>query len=211
MYFLAVMFVLVLYVVVALTVIVKARNACTTPRAKNISTVLLLLTAVLVPTGDHVVGYWVFKQECAKIGDGVEIVRTVEGVEGFLDLSGIWREGARRHGYRYLESQERDRSYVRYQFRDDGAWEQVPISEPTSLYSYSARLGDQLQEGIRLTSQQITHRVTGEVLASTRALSYGGGWVARAMGGGQYGRCGTDMNLTDFVVGVLRPSRAPHR
>lgn len=207
MFFLALMFVLVLYVVFALTLIVTIRRSCTTWRGKNISTLLLLLAAVLVPTGDHIVGHWVFKQECSAIGEGIQIAETVDGVEGFLDASGRWFGDARPYGYRFVEVAESDNSVARWQELVDGQWGRVAASNAMSLFeirrrSETLRLWDVVRSDLF-----IVRRAGGARLAQLTSVSYGGGWVANAIGGGLYGHCGGSVHSEiQFIRSVLRPA-----
>lgn len=205
MFFLALMFVLVLYVVFALTLIVTIRRSCTTWRGKNISTLSLLLAAVLVPTGDHIVGYWVFKQQCAKIGSGLEIVRTVDDVEGFLDATETFTDAVRFIGYSFVEYPANESHAFRLSERDDGTWGRDLRDDVQSQYMYDAKLGEYLGWGIRKTSRIVVDLASASPIARSVTLGYGGGWVARRLGAGNYGRCGTDLNVTDFLTGVLRP------
>lgn len=208
MFAVGILFALLVYILTSLGVIALVRRIMPTRSAKNWASVVVTLVAVLIPTGDHIIGYWVFKRECSKIGDGVEIVRTVENVEGFLDMTGRWTDAAKFHGYTYVEVPASRGTFLLIRETPGGTWEQKAISTASSKYVYESTGTMKLKWGISQETHTVADRLSGERLARAVALGYGGGTVASYLGGGDYGQCGwSPRESTAFVKIVLQPVR----
>lgn len=214
MFFLSILLAFFVYVLIATFVIRLVRKAFSTRMGKNVSTAVLFVIAVLIPTADHIIGYRVFQSECEKIGGGVEILRTVEGVEGFLDQSRTWSNSVselRKLGYRYVESELSPGKYVHFSASAEGAGVESWAESAISRYAVSSNLpGRDLGWGITLTRFTIEDRQERAVIASKTGMSYRGGWMTQSLGGGDYGRCGSgrDLGLYEFVLRVLGPIRS---
>lgn len=211
MFLVAILIGLLVYVLIATGVVVIVRKIFSSRSAKNWSSAVLTLVAVLIPTADHVVGYWVFEGHCKEIGDGVKIVRTVENVEGFLDTSRTWSNNVsemRELGYRYVESQVAPAKYFTFSASAAGQGQKTEVASPKSRYVVSANFpGERLKWAIHRSQVTIVDRESNEIIATKMGISYSGGWVTQFLGGGDYGHCGSgpELGMFEFIAMVLRP------
>ncbi len=167
----------------------------------------VLLTALAIPLGDHLIGWLYFRYLCEREA-GERIYRTVENVEGFL-WQGADPDTLRRLGYRFIET-SRDALFVRYEIEEGNV---VEIAGPVRISQFSVVLEDleRLSLGVARRRLTIRSHAPSEVLASYTTVAFNGGWLFRSLllgYGGTFGACPEGgIQFDQFVRVVLQPSR----
>lgn len=173
---LAVLFLLGLYLVLAVVAIIIVKPLW----AKG----LVLLVALLIPTADAVYGRYKLKQMCAAKA-GLKVYRVVHGVEGFMADS-TSEFTLKKYGFRFTEGERSRGKYYRFS-KENG---QIVIEEnvtPKSQYrlklirDFEMPNYDDKQAYYR-HQEAIENIATGEILATYTHLAFKGGWAERFLG-----------------------------
>ena len=157
---------------------------------------LVLAVAVLIPSGDAVVGRLYLKHLCNEEG-GLRVYRVVENVDGFKDDGSSGDYWVRELGYQFVENQPINGLTTRY-FQHDG---QI-TSEKSELLKSGYKLSSLYLRGDIYGRHQhlVKTLYGGEILASDTQVSFNGGWAERFIalfsdaGGGAVAWC----TNTDF-------------
>ena len=176
----AVLFLLGLYLVIAVVAIVKAKPIW----AKGI----VLLAALLIPTADAVYGRYKLKQMCAAEA-GLKVYRVAEHVEGFMGYAD--EALITKHGFQFVE-QKISPYYYRLSQQNGQIIREDKVS-PKSKYRLRESYDD---TSIYRRSQLLIEEIaTGEILATDTRLTFEGGWAERFLaqfsdsGGGNVAFC----------------------
>ncbi len=152
----------------------------------------VLVTVILIPSADAVMGRIYLQQLCAKEG-GLKVYRVVEGVKGFMDYGGVDAYWVKEHGYQFIESSPLGGGVIRFS-RQDGQIVTEENTLPKSLYR--VRLAFDGKKDIYEKSHYIVEIIpTSEVLATYTQIIFKGGWVERFLaefsdaGVGSVARC----------------------
>jgi hypothetical protein len=205
------LFIVVVYVGVAVFLAWLLARRRQTPKAKAIAATLTLLVFALIPTWDILPGRLYFNHLCATEG-GLKIYKTVEGVDGFYFFPGaeFRREALEKFGYEFVEAGSKESGYVRYTFASN----EIVRKEIIALISKYAIRGseDLLPLNIKRRQEAILDLNSNEKLAERNIFYYSGNWLQVRMkpvlGGGEY--CPrfqwTENILRSFYVDTLRPT-----
>jgi len=177
---------------------------------------LVLALAVLIPSGDAVVGRLYLKHLCAEEG-GLKVYRVVEHVDGFTDANftngdGYW---VREHGYQFLEYAPVNWLVTRYSKKDGQIIRQEKVVPQSHYRVRSVHMG---REEPYSRSIDLVETVDGkEVLATYTAIAFKGGWAERLVaqfsdaGAGNVAFCASSppdknwQNYVSLIVGTLKP------
>lgn len=135
---------------------------------------LVLALAVLIPTGDAVVGRIQLNHLC-EAESGVKVFRVAEHVEGFMDIwaTDYWVAAG---GYRFVESPPVNGVVTRYSRKNGQIVKEdrvPPISQYRVVEGRTSIKGRYLKDWYAVETAQ------GEVLATNTRIAFKGGWVAR--------------------------------
>ena len=191
---LAVLFFIVLYLVIAFKVVGKFKGS----RYQS----LVLGLAVLIPSGDAMVGRLYLKYLCAKEG-GLKVYRVAEHVEGFMSNGTHSDYWVQERGYQYGEDRLANGLTTRYSKQGDKVIREDNVS-PKSKYKLNLlNLGD--ARHIFMRQQFAVEAVNStEILATDTQVYFNGGWAERFLaafsdaGGGSVSRC--DNSRLDYEM-----------
>ncbi len=165
---LTVLFLLGLYLVLAIVAIVKAKPVW----AKG----LVLLAALLIPTADAVYGRIKLKQMCAVEG-GLKVYRVAHGVEGFADENSGSDYWVKEHGYQFIEDLPTSGPTIRYSRQNGQIIGEENVS-PKSKYRVRGKYIGWLKDSY-LRHQYLIESTSGELLATDTQIAFNGGWAER--------------------------------
>lgn len=162
---------------------------------------LVVALAVLIPSGDAIVGRLYLKRLCAEEG-GLKVSRVVEHVDGFMEQLGTdyW---VRIGGYQFSEEFPLNGKVIRYSknngqiVREDNV---LPQSQYRVRSEYVGSLRDRYLRHVFLV-ETIPNR---ETLATDTQIAFNGGWAERFIalfsdaGGGTVAWC-TNTELDPVV------------
>lgn len=162
---------------------------------------LVLALAVLIPSGDAVVGRLYLKQLCTKEG-GLKVYRVAEHVDGFMEQLGTdyWVSVG---SYRYSEDFPINGKVTRYE-RQDGQIVQMDNVLPQSQYRVRRQHIGSHNDRYRRSVFLVEGIPNGEILATDTQIAFNGGWVERFIalfsdsGGGSVAWC-TNTELDPVV------------
>lgn len=170
---------------------------------------LALALAVLIPSGDAIIGRLYLKHLCAEEG-GLKIYRVAEHVDGFMGDGSHSDYWVKEHGYQFAEDRPVNGMTTRYS-QQNGQIVQKDKVLPISKYRLSLlNFGE--TKHVYMRQQYVLKTInTGEVLASDTQIYFNGGWAERFLaafsdaGGGSVERCGNSrLNYEKLVVTVLK-------
>lgn len=164
---LAVLFLLGLYLVLAVTVIVKVKPLW----AKG----LVLLAALSIPTADAMYGRIKLQQMCKAEG-GLKVYRVAKHVEGFM-ASSTDEFMLNKYGFQFSEGESSPRKYYRFSKQNDSIVIEENVT-PKSKYQLFQTYGDD-KSVYRRSQYSIEDISSGEVLATDIRLTFKGGWAER--------------------------------
>lgn len=138
---------------------------------------LVLALAVLIPSGDAVVGRLYLKHLCAKEG-GLRVYRVAEHVDGFMDEVMGGEYWVKEHGYQFAEDRPINGMTIRYIQQKDQVVRQENV-QPQSQYRVRLkRVGD--AQNIFTRNQYAVETLSGsETLAVDTQIAFNGGWAER--------------------------------
>jgi hypothetical protein len=194
---LAVLFLLGLYLVLAVLAIVKVKPIW----AKG----LVLLAALLIPTADAVYGRYKLKQMCAAEA-GLKVYRVAHGVEGFMRDSAdeYW---IKKYGYQFTEGKNSP-NYYRFSKQNGQI---IREDNVTPKSKYRLRKNDYGERDMYLHNQYLIEDIaTGEILATDTQFTFNGGWGERFLaqfsdaGGGNVAWCSNNPNIFIRIDGLIK-------
>lgn len=162
---------------------------------------LVLAVAVLIPSGDAVVGRLYLKHLCAEEG-GLKVYRVAEHVDGFMEQLGTdyWVSVG---GYRFSEDFPMNGKVTRY-VRQDGQIVQLDNVLPQSQYRVRRQHIGGVRDRYRRSVFLVESILSGEILATDTQIAFNGGWAERFIalfsdsGGGTVAWC-TNVELDPVV------------
>src|SRR6266571_7099700 len=172
------------YIVVAVVVTVALARFVgrlgSSGKAKAVVGLLSVMTFVLIPTWDVIPGKRYFAHVC-ETEAGLKIKKTVEGVEGFLDLGtgglqGVDGKDFYDFGYKFFEKEGPGNKLYRYSGAK-GKVVQEEIKEYKSKYGVRGSYWQLLPWNVMKNETVIFNVQTDEVLATYTAFHYSGNWV----------------------------------
>lgn len=162
---------------------------------------LVVALAVLIPSGDAVIGRLYLKGLCAEEG-GLKVYRVVEHVDGFMEQLGTdyW---VKIGGYQFSEDFPMNGGVTRYS-RMDGQVVQEDNVPPQSQYRVRRQHIGNVHDRYRRSVFLVERILNGEVLATDTQIAFNGGWAERFIalfsdaGGGAVAWC-TNTELDPVV------------
>lgn len=170
---------------------------------------LVVALAVLIPSGDAIVGRLYLKNLCAVEG-GLKISRVVEQVDGFMGDGSHSDYWVKEHGYQFAEDRPVNGMTTRYSQQNGQIVQEVKVP-PKSKYRLSLlNFGE--TKHVYMRQQYVLKAINnGEVLATDTQIYFNGGWAEKFLaafsdaGGGSVARCGnSQLNYEKLVVTVLK-------
>jgi hypothetical protein len=201
---LAVLFLLGLYLVLAVLAIVKVKPVW----AKG----LVLLAVLLIPTADAVYGRYKLKQMCAAEA-GLKVYRVAHGVEGFVNDSVPDESLVKSHGFKFSEGSGYKSKYSRVSLRNGQVFWQENIN-PQSRYIVKLTNLDSFLGSNLFWAQfySIEDNTTKELLGKNTQIGFRGGWAERLLalfsdaGGGAVAVCNSSgLNRQQLILSTLKP------
>lgn len=163
---------------------------------------LVLALAVLIPSGDAVVGRLYLKQLCAKEG-GLKVYRVAEHVDGFMDDGSHSDYWVRVGGYQFAEDRPINGMTARY-FKQDGQIVREDNVLPQSQYRVRLQHMGSVHDRYLRNTYLVESIPNGEILATDTQIAFNGGWAERFIalfsdsGGGTVAWC-TNTELDPVV------------
>ncbi len=188
--------------------------------AKGKWKLLVIAVFILIPTWDIIPGKIALAHYCDKEG-GIKIYRSVEGVEGFLNLDGrVYEDHFNRYGYRYVEIAKERRDpqtgkalatqYARVTLGEDGKLKEQSIVKPLSQYAEKLTGNYEILPwlGIAGFADSIIDLRTNAIMGEYKEIGWRGNWIQRfaspILGGG--GSCREPGNpYENLRLQVLKP------
>lgn len=183
----------------------ESRKLSSTNRGSAMFAVFLIAFLV-IPLGDHGIGYVYFSRLCAAEG-GPKIYRTNQAVEG------LWwwaadRDTARSLGYNFVEGGANPESVTRYELKGGEVTEHRNVRS-TSRYVFLPVRVERLAWGVVRQQEIIEDVQTKERLAALTSFQFLGGWLVRALlagFGGTAAMCHVEpRDILKFIASVLQP------
>jgi hypothetical protein len=176
-----------------------------TVAGKSATVLGVLILALAIPFGDHIVGYAYFSHLCRN-ESGTKIHRMVPDVEGMWWWAADGKT-AQALGYRFIEGGTDPHRVTRYEIKGGGMIEHkdVPMA---SRYVFRSKTPEHIHMGIVRGRSTIEDLQLKEMLGETTVFQYRGGWLARTLlagFGGSAGLCGTEIVPSKFITSVLQP------
>lgn len=136
---------------------------------------LVLAVAVLIPSGDAVVGRLYLKQLCAEEG-GLKVYRVAEHVDGFMDdYRDYWVKAGK---YQFTEEFPVNGKVIRYS-KNNGQIIREDNVLPQSQYRVRLQhMGDVHDRYLR-NMYLVESIPNGEILATDTQIAFNGGWAER--------------------------------
>lgn len=138
---------------------------------------LVLAVAVLIPSGDAVVGRLYLKQLCAEEG-GLKVYRVAEHVDGFMDDGSHSNYWVSERGYQFAENRPINGMTTRY-FKQDGQIVQADNVLPESQYRVRSQNIGSVHDRYLRNLFLVESIPNSEILATDTQIAFNGGWAER--------------------------------
>lgn len=161
---------------------------------------MVLALAVLIPSGDAVVGRLYLKHLCAQEG-GLKVYRVAEHVDGFMDdYRDYWVKAGK---YRFTEEFPINGKVIRYS-KNNGKIIREDNVLPQSQYRVRLQHLGSVHDRYLRNMYLVESIPNGEILATDTQIAFNGGWAERFIalfsdaGGGTVAWC-TNTELDPLV------------
>lgn len=195
--------------VVTFIVVKVASWIAVSPKTKWLWCGLSVAFFVLLPIWDIPIAWWQFKHLC-ETEAGVNIIRSVDEVEGFSSEFFGSEDSLTNYGYKFVERKMIDGNWVRYSSDAHRKVVTQRIESPTARYRIERH--EIPLRHVYKTEIIIDDTETKNVLATMTRLGYRGGWLAKRFHWSYTPEdsCGGhEMSIDAFFIRTLRPSGLP--